>query len=68
MAFIYMVKTELGLSDSEYRNILKKIAGVMSARYLKAKTFKMLINEFIWSRRYYIELGELTVKQKLFIR
>lgn len=68
LAYIHIVKKELHLSDAEYRDILKEVAGVKSAKYLNGQKFRKLINHFVRSGRYYIEPGGLTVKQKLFMK
>jgi len=44
LAIIHIVKKELGLSDSEYRKILRKVAGVDSAKELDNKDFRKLMN------------------------
>ena len=68
LAYIHIVKKELDLSDSEYRDILKEVAGVRSAKYLNEKKFRKLMNYLVRSGRYYIQPGGLTIKQKFFIR
>ena len=68
IAFIHIVKKELNLSESEYRDILKEVAGVKSARYLSEKKFRRLINYLVRSGSYYVKPAGLTIKQKLFLR
>ena len=68
LAYIHIVKKELNLSDSEYRNIIKEVAGVKSAKYLTEKKFRKLISYLVQSGMYYIKPGGLTIKQKLFMK
>ena len=68
LAYIHIVKKELDLSDSEYRDILKEVAGVRSAKYLNERKFRKLMDYLVRSGRYYIQPGGLTIKQKLFMR
>jgi hypothetical protein len=68
LALIHIVKKELGLSDAEYRNILKNTAGVDSAKYLDAGGFRKLMNYLVRSGRYRLNDKGLTLKQKMFIK
>ncbi len=67
LAVIHIVKKELGLSDSEYRKILRKVAGVGSAKELDDKLFRKLMNYFVRSDHYRINSFGMTLKQKMFI-
>ncbi|MCM8792699.1 MAG: regulatory protein GemA [Candidatus Omnitrophica bacterium] len=67
LAVIHIVKKELGLSEEEYRNILKKVAGVETAKDLDEESFKKLMHYFVRSRYYQLNPLGLTLKQKLFI-
>lgn len=68
LAVIHIVKKELGLSDCEYRDILKKAAGVSSAKDLDEKGFRKLMNHFVRSRHYQRGNNGITLRQKMFIR
>lgn len=67
LAVVHIVKKELGLSDSDYRRILQKVAGVDSARELDYKGFRKLMNYFVRSDHYRINSFGMTIKQKMFI-
>lgn len=68
LAVIYIVKKELGLSDTEYRNILWQVATVKSAKELDDRSFKRLMRFFVHSKYYRINPYGLTIKQKLYIK
>jgi len=68
LAVIHIVKKELNLSDREYRNILRKAAGVESAKDLNNEKFRKLMNYFVRSEHYRINPYDLTIKQKLLIK
>lgn len=68
LAVIHIVKDELGLSDGEYRDILKEITGVSSASDLDEKGFRRLMNRFARSGYYRSGKNGLTLRQKLFIK
>lgn len=68
LALIHIVRKELGLSDEEYRSILKRAAGVGSARELDDEKFQKLLNYFARSRHYRRDANGITLKQKLFIK
>ncbi|TAM42089.1 DUF1018 domain-containing protein [bacterium] len=68
LALIHIVKKELGLSDSEYRGLLQKAAGVRSAKELDNEKFKVLMNYFVRSPHYRLNAQGLTIRQKLFIK
>jgi len=67
LAVIHIVKKELGLSDSEYRKILREVTGVDSAKELDYEGFRKLMNYFVRSDHYRINSFGMTVKQKVFI-
>lgn len=68
LAVIHIVKKELGLSDEEYRRILREAAGVESARDLSAEGFRKLMNFFVRSRYYRVNPSGLTIRQKIYIK
>lgn len=68
LALIHIVKKELGLSDTEYRSILREAAGVSSAKELDEGKFRALMNYFVRSKHYRLNAHGLTLKQKLFIK
>lgn len=68
LAVIHIVKKELDLSDSEYRDILEKTAGVRSAKDLDAKGFRKLMHYFVRSRHYRAGRDTITLRQKMFIK
>lgn len=68
LAVIHIVKKELGLSEEDYRAVLKNVAGVSSAKELDAEGFRNLMNYLVRDKRYRIEPGGMTLKQKLFIQ
>lgn len=68
LAVIHIVKKELGLSDREYRDILKKAAGVSSSKDLDEKGFRKLMNHFVRGRHYRRGNNGITLRQKMFIR
>jgi len=68
LALIHIIKKELKLSDSEYRNILQQAAGVNSAKDLDEEKFKKLMKFFVRSRHYQANPFGLTIKQKLYIK
>lgn len=67
LALIHIVKKELGLKDTEYRSILKEIAGVETAKDLDEEKFRKLMNYFVRSKYYQINPLGLTIRQKLYI-
>ncbi|MFZ5798805.1 MAG: DUF1018 domain-containing protein [Desulfobulbus sp.] len=68
LAVIHIVKKELGLSDDEYRDILAKHAGVRSAKDLDEAGFRRLMHYFVRSRHYRSSRGDITLRQKMYIR
>jgi len=68
LAVIHIVKKELKLSDSEYRDILRRVAGVDSAKDLTDELFKKLMNYFVRSSYYRVNSLGLTIRQKLYIK
>lgn len=68
LALIHIVKKELNLKDISYRKILKKAAGVESAKDLSEEGFRKLMNFFARSRYYRANSAGLTVRQKIFIK
>jgi hypothetical protein len=67
LAVIHIVKRELGLSDQEYRAMLKEAAGVESARDLDERGFRRLMRFFAASGYYRSSPQSLTFRQKLYI-
>ena len=68
LAAIHIIKKELGLSEAEYRRILKREAGVKSSKDLDEAGFHKLMHYFVRSRRYRVFPGGLTLRQKLFLQ
>lgn len=68
LAVIHIVKKELNLSDEEYRGILRKEAGVESAKELDDEKFRKLMNYFVRSKYYQANPFGLTIRQKLYIK
>ncbi len=68
LAVIHIVKKELGLTDTEYRDILQKAAGVYSAKDLDDKSFQKLMNYFVRTRHYKNFADGITLRQKIFIK
>ena len=67
IALIHIIKKELGLTDSEYRNVLKTSAGVESSKYLDEDKFKKLMAYFVRSKHYKVNSLGMTMRQKLYI-
>ncbi len=67
LALIHIIKRDLGLSDTEYRDTLEKVTGVRSARELDVQGFGKLLRYFARSRHYIVQPGGLTYRQKMFI-
>lgn len=67
LALIYIIKKELNLSDSEYRNILWEAAGTRTAKDLDEQKFKKLMYYFVRSSHYQLNPYGLTIRQKLYI-
>lgn len=68
LAVIHIVKKELSLSDDEYRNILRSVARVESAKDLDDGKFRKLMNFFVRSRYYRVNRYGQTIRQKLYIK
>lgn len=68
LALVHVVKKELGLSDADYRCILKRVAGVESARDLDGAGFRRLMRYFVRSDHFRANAFGMTLKQKLFIK
>lgn len=68
LALIHIVKKELGISDPDYRCLLKRIAGVESSRDLDEAGFRTLMRFFVRSDYYRANSFGMTLKQKLFIK
>jgi hypothetical protein len=68
LALIHIIKKELNLTDTEYRNILMEAAGVRSAKELDEESFRKLMNYFVRSKYYQINKFGLTMRQKLYIK
>lgn len=68
LALIHIVKKELGISDRDYRCILRRIAGVDSSKELDEAGFRKLMYFFVRSRYYRVNAFGMTLKQKLFIK
>ena len=68
LALIHIIKKELGLADEPYREILRRTAGVASARDLDNTGFRKLMRFLVRHPRYVVNPGGLTLRQVLFIR
>jgi hypothetical protein len=68
LAVIHIVKKELNLSDTEYRDTLEKFAGVRSAKDLGERGFRKLMNYFARSKYYRAKRNGISFRQKMFIR
>jgi hypothetical protein len=68
LAVIHIVKKELGLTDTQYRDRLEEIAGVRSAKDLDEPGFRKLMNHFARSKHYRARKNGLTLRQKLYIK
>ena len=68
LALIHIVKKELGISDPDYRCLLKRIAGVESSKDLDEAGFRTLMRFFVRSDYYRANDFGMTLKQKLFIK
>lgn len=67
LALIHIVKKELELSDEAYRAILRRAAGVDSARDLTETGFRNLMRALVGDRGYVVNPAGLTLKQKLYL-
>jgi hypothetical protein len=68
LALIHIVKKELGISDPDYRCLLRRIAGVESAKDLDEAGFRKMMRFFVRSDYYRANSFGMTLKQKLFIK
>jgi hypothetical protein len=68
IALIHIVKKELGISDEDYRCILRRIAGVESSKDLDEAKFRKLMYFFVRSHYYRVNAFGMTLRQKLFIK
>ena len=68
LALVHIVKKELKLSDPDYRCILRRIAGVASAKDLDEAGFRKLMRFFVRSDYFRANSLGMTLKQKLFIK
>ncbi|HIJ79156.1 MAG: DUF1018 domain-containing protein [Desulfobulbaceae bacterium] len=68
LAVIHIVKKELGLSDSQYRDTLEKITGVRSAKDLDDQSFHKLMRYFTRSKHYRQNKNSITFRQKMYLK
>jgi len=68
LALIHIVKKELGISDPDYRCLLKRIAGVESSKDLDEAGFRKIMRFFVRSDYYRVNASGMTLKQKMFIK
>lgn len=68
LALIHIVKKELGLSDRDYRCLLRRVAGVGSSKDLDEAGFRTLMRFFVRSDYYRANSFGMTLKQKMFIK
>jgi hypothetical protein len=67
LALIHIVKKELGISDEDYRCLLKRIAGVESSKDLDTAGFRKIMRFFVRSDYFRANAFGMTLKQKMFI-
>jgi hypothetical protein len=68
LALIHIVKKELRIGDEDYRCLLRRAAGVESAKDLDEAGFRKLMRFFVRSHYYRVNDFGMTLKQKLFIK
>jgi hypothetical protein len=68
LALIHIVKKELGISDPDYRCLLRRVAGVESSKDLDDAGFRTLMRFFVRSDYFRANSFGMTLKQKLFIK
>lgn len=68
LAVIHIVKKELTVSDQEYRDTLKKVAGVRSAKELDDAGFQQLMRYFARSDHYRSHQEGITFRQRMYIK
>ena len=68
LALIHIVKKELGISDRDYRCLLRRVAGVESSKDLDEAGFRTLMRFFVRSDYYRANSFGMTLKQKMFIK
>ena len=68
LALIHIVKKELGISDRDYRCLLRRIGGVETARDLDEAGFRKLMRFLVRSDYYRANAFGMTLKQKMFIK
>ena len=68
LALIHIVKKELGISDRDYRCLLRRVAGVRSSKDLDEAGFRTLMRFFVRSDYYRANSFGMTLKQKMFIK
>jgi hypothetical protein len=68
LALIHIVKKELGISDRDYRCLLRRVAGVETSKDLDDAGFRTLMRFFVRSDYYRANSFGMTLKQKLFIK
>ena len=67
LALIHIIQRRLQLTDAAYRDILRRAAGVASARELDEAGFRRLMRAFVRSEHYVLGPGGLTFRQKMFV-
>jgi len=67
LALIHVVKKEIGVTDSDYRDILMRVAGVNTATDLDEEGFHKLMYFLVRSRHYKVKRDGRTLKQKIFM-
>lgn len=68
IALIHKIKNDLKISDSEYRDILLKSAGVSSSKELDEAGFKKVMKYFSTTDFYKKNSLSITLKQKMYIK
>lgn len=68
IALIHKIKSDLKISDSDYRDILLKSAGVSSSKELDEAGFKKVMKYFSSTYFYKKNNFSITLKQKMYIQ
>jgi hypothetical protein len=67
LARVHILKKELGLADSEYRDLLRRVGGVDTSKDLDAFGYQNVIQRMEAERRRREEANRLTEKQLRYI-
>ena len=64
---IHIIRRELGLTDEQYRSMLKRIAGVTFAKELDDRSYDKVTRHFERCRQEVLAIRRLTTHQRFFI-